>query len=233
MIKRIEEGKINITITDSKELSIDDSTQEKIKDYWNSFIQKNSNYFDGDIFLVSSFNESNGIWDIKVCRSKYSRFVYAKNIGGITGYTLHTSIIFKTKDNYYVFVKDNHDRIKNVGGFASEEDFDGNVFIPSRCVSRELEEELGIDINDKNKIIDYKMSYLSLPNKEDNVYPTGIFYIGYLNYTSDELSDYLKKQSFDGEIKEFVYLRPNDYEKMVPIQNKEPYILDLLKALND
>ena len=54
MIKQIEEGKIRIKTTNPIDLVLNNSIATRIKDNWNSFIKNNDNYFDGEIYIVSS-----------------------------------------------------------------------------------------------------------------------------------------------------------------------------------
>lgn len=205
MIKQIEEGKIRIKTTNPIDLVLNNSIATRIKDNWNSFIKNNDNYFDGEIYIVSSIKEENEILHLEVSKGKYSYLVYAKDHKELTVFTLFSSILFKTKDDYYLFIKNNHDRLNIIGGLASSEDFDNNTYNPTKCLKREVLEELGVSLDDKSIVSNYKMRFMSLPEKKDNIYPTGIVFTGDLVVTKEELKAYFKNNIFDGEIKELVF----------------------------
>ena len=232
MIKRIEKDKIRIKTTNPINLPISNILANKIKNNWNEFIKNHNNYFDGEIFIVGSIKEENEIMNLEVSKGKYSYLIYAIDHKELKVLTLFSSILFKTKDNYYLFIKNNHDRLNIIGGLASPEDFDNNIYNPTKCLKREVLEELGLDLDDKSIVSNYKMSFISLPGTEDNIYPTGIVFMGELTLDREELIDYFNNNKFDDEIKELVFYQEKDYQLIESIDNKEQYLPDLLIELN-
>lgn len=89
-----------------------------------------------------------------------------------------------------------------------------------------------MDLDDKSIVSNYKMSFISLPGKEDNIYPTGIVFMGELTLNREELIDYFNNNKFDDEIRELVFYQEKDYQLIESIDNKEQYLPDLLKELN-
>ena len=95
--------------------------------------------------------------------------MYAKK-GSLKLNLLFTSLIIKKLDDKYLMIKNNKGRINSIGGKADNSDFCNNIFNSDLCIKREVMEEIGIDIDDKNQVFSYNMKYIKSPNN-DNYYP--------------------------------------------------------------
>lgn len=227
MIKRVDKN-ITFRLKDSKK---DIKLEEEINKNWEVFIKGKEGFFNGDIFVVDGIPSDEINYNI--ISSKYARIVYAKTHSNVKAYSLFASILFKTKDNYYVFIKNNHDRINVIGGLASKEDFDEDIFNPSKCLGREIKEEIGLDLNNKEHILSFSMNYLTLPDTSINVGPFGIVFTGVLNYTKDELLSYFSsnRERLDNEIKELLFFTNETYLELNKYLSKEPYLMDLMNEV--
>ena len=177
--------KIIFNVKDPVEIEISDELKKQVEDNWNNFVQEKNGYFNGDIFVITNKKENEDIV-YEVGKAKYADLVYAKSHKDLTILSLFASILFKTKDDYYVFIRNSHDRVNVIGGLASEEDFENGFFIPEKCLEREVKEEINLNINNKNDVIDYKMKFITGPSNNENVFPLGIVFTGILNYTKKD-----------------------------------------------
>lgn len=191
----------------NKELLFDNNIQNEIKNNWQKFIKDKTSYWDGEIFVVSNINIDNKI--LEISKTKFSSLVYAKETGNIKIYSLFSSILFKTLDNKYLVIKNNHDKLNIIGGMADINDFIDNYYSPYLCIKREIKEEIGLDIDNDKQIIEYKPSYLRIPNN-DNYCPTGIVFTGVLNFSSKDFVNYMNNNSFDEEIKKCYFYSLED-----------------------
>lgn len=223
----IFKNKQPLEITRSKDLEI------KIKKHWDRFIENNNGYFNGDIFVVTDIKETKENYIFEIGKTKYADLIYSKETDNLSCYSLFASCIFITKDNYYVLVKNNHNKLNIIGGMASKEDFINNKFSPHNCLKRELKEELNIDINDKSIISNYYPKYIKLPSKNEAMSPTGVIYICNLNYTKDDLTNYFTNSSnmFDSEIKKLVFCTKDNYLNLKNMEHKEAYFIELITLI--
>ena len=232
MIKEIKK-EIKFILKDPIEIDKSDELKTRINDNWNEFIKDKDGYFNGDIYVVCNQKETENEVIYEVGKAKYADLIYAKNHKELTIYSLFTSILFKTKDDFYTFILNSHNRVNIIGGLADINDFISGIFIPEKCLERELKEEINIDINDKNIILNYNKKYLSIPDIDTNIYPFGVVFLGELNYTKDELKEYLmnNKMYCDNEIKDMLFFSNDAIHELNKAENKEPYLIDLMKNI--
>lgn len=226
-----------LTFINKKPIEVykDLSLEKRIQENWNAFLQENDGYFNGDIYVVTDLNETHEEYILEIGKAKYADLIYAKKNIDLSILSLFVSIALKTKDNYCVLIKNNHDMINTIGGFASNEDFINEIFSPEICLEREVKEEIGLNINNKNDIIEYHRKYLKIPAKKENMYPCGIVFTGLLNYTKTELEEYFNKQkeNFDNEIKELLFYTKDNYLDLNKIENKASYLVELIETIEN
>ena len=222
MVSKINK-KITFRIKEPAKIKRNIELENNIKHNWSEFIKGKSNYFNGDIFVIGNKIETDNVYIYEVNKAKYADLVYAKTHSELTILSLFAAILFKTKDNYYVFIQNNHDVVNIIGGLASIEDFIDGLFKPEVCLSREVTEEIGLDINNKNDVLDYNIAYLTSPSNNENVFPFGIVFTGTLNYTKEELIEYYlnNNEKFDNEIKKLLFYNSSNYFELNNIENKE------------
>ena len=229
MIQEIKKG-FKFILKDPIEIVKSEELKRRINDNWNEFIKGKEGYFNGDIYVICNQKETESEIIYEVGQAKYADLVYAKEHKELTIYSLFSSILLKTKDDFYTFILNSHNRVNIIGGLADIYDFTNGIFIPEKCLERELKEEINIDINDKNIISSYNQKYLSLPGKDNNIYPFGVVYTGEINYTKDELKEHLlnNKVHCDNEIKDIIFISDDAINELNKIENKEPYLIDLM-----
>lgn len=194
------------------ELDIPNIMKEKINNCWKEFIKGKNDFWDGKIFVATNIDLNDNI--IEVSSTNFSSLVYAKLNKDLTIWSLFASILLKTKDEKYLIIRNNHNWINLIGGMADKMDFIDNQFNPDLCIRREVLEEIGIDLDNTKQILNYEMKYLKLPENGENYYPTGILYIGNLNFTSEEFKKYIKNNQFDNEIKECYFYSTEECMKL-------------------
>ncbi len=187
----------------NNKLFISEEIENKIDSCWNEFIKNHENYWNGEIFVTTNIDLENSIIDIS--KTNYSSIIYAKKNNDLDIKPLFAGILFKTKDNRYLIIKNNNDSINIIGGMVDKKDFLEKEFLPDLCIKREVLEETGIDLNDTKQVLKYDMKYLKVPENNENYYTIGILYTGLLNYTSAEFRNYLNSIELSSEIKEIYF----------------------------
>ncbi len=230
--------KVNKVIFKNKEpleIAKTKEQEEKINNLWNKFSSSKTDVFNGDIYAVTSIKSTNNNYELEIGKAKFADLVYAKQTNDLTIYSLFTSCLFKTKDNYYVITKDKNDRLNLLGGMASTDDFIDSEFRPEICLEREVKEELGLSLKDKKQVSSYQQAFIKMPSTDEKMYPTGVVYTGILNLTKDELEEYFitHKNNLDHEIKELLFYTKDNFLDIYKEKDIREYIVEAIKLLEN
>lgn len=195
------------------ELHIEKSLKEKIDLYWNNYITEHPEYYDSEILTVSKFDFDNNIVEIK--KMRFSDLFYSAKKGELKTRNLFSAILFKTLDDFYIVIRNSYDsRLNIIGGMAEVKDLEGEYLDYQKCLIREVKEEIGLNLENKEEVLEYKLKYIKVPeNEEEDVfYPCGICYTGTLNFTAEEFKKYIDSnyKKFDGEVKEILYVKKDE-----------------------
>lgn len=209
---------------------------KKIKEEWQSFLKDKKSYFNGDILVVTDIKKELEQDNWEIGKSKYADYIYAKKHKDLMILPLFCGISLKTKDDYYVLIINNHNTINLIGGTASLDDFKNSQFSPELCIEREMQEELGLNLKDIRNIMNYKRSYLKIPEKItiESTETCGIIFTGVLNFTKAELQSYFKrtKEVLDHEITELLFCKTKEeFQKKYKNHKKETYLMELLERI--
>ncbi len=213
------------------EMTVPDVIKEKVEKYWTEFIKGKTGYWDGSIYIVNNIDLNKNILEIGTTR--FSNLVYARGNSDLTAMSLFAAILLKTKDDKYVIIKNNHNKMNIIGGLADSQDFEDGTFIPEYCIQREVLEEIGINLKDKSQVISYELKYLKVPSSHENYCPVGLLYVGYLNFTSTDFANYIKNNKFDGEIKECYFYSAEECLELKLLDNDISYLKELVKLENE
>ena len=210
----------------NNKLIISDEIENKICNCWNKFIKNHENYWNGEIIVATNIELENSL--VELSSTNYSSIIYAKKNNDIDIKPLFAGILLKTKDNKYLIIKNNNDKINIIGGMADKKDFLKEEFLPDLCIKREVLEEIGIDLNDTKQVLKYDMKYLKVPESNENYCTIGILYNGFLNYTSNELRDYLSNSKLSSEIKEVYYYSKEECLELELKKNDISYLKEFI-----
>ncbi len=226
--------KNNMTFKTKYPIEIDrKGLDNKINKNFEEFIKSRENYFNGDIFVVTNYEVIDNYVLFEISKAKYADLVYAKSHRDLIIRSLFSSILFKTKDDYYLLIKNIYGTINTIGGMADKDDFSNNLFIPENCLKREVMEEIGLDINNKDDIIKISKKYIKIPSDDATMYPMGVIYTGILNYTKEEFIKYYNsnKSRLDNEIDKLLFYTRDNYLELENETNKVSYLIELISLL--
>ena len=192
--------------------------------------QDTASYWDGEMLFVTHYDKDKNV--LEVAEAKYSLLVYSRTHKDLDVRSLFVSALFQTLDGYYVIVKSNHQKYNILGGMVDIVDLDGDTFNPEVTLSRELMEELKLDLYDKRQIKSYELTYLKTPNPGWNY---GVFYTGVLNFTSQEFMQYFDRMQdeIDHEVVELLLMKDDELDKLDLSDDDISYLreyLDLQKS---
>lgn len=208
--------------------------QSEIDINWNKFIKDKNpdDFFNGDIYLANTINKEMSHYNIEIGMSKYSDLIYAKQTEKIKVRSLFVASYIVTTDNFFCVIKNKRNRINTIGGLVDKADFINKQFMPIKCLLREWQEEMGINLNTDSFFYDVTAKYLKIPDEQENLiplYPVGILYEIKTSLSSSELVTYFnsKKDITDGEICELLFYNKQTYPIIKQQQNAESYIYEM------
>lgn len=186
--------------------------REKIDQHWKDLIRKNPRLRNGELFTITSVHEDVGRTVITLAETNYAHYLYSEQVGSLGEYTIriiHPAALVVSNDGRFIFgfMGEHTSRpgiIQCCGGGIDNDDIRSGRVDVWHSVTKELSEELGLDVSDGNRVVSYQSAYLKAGG------PTGkmtIVYILRLRQSAREfLDDYAKfeqKLRSQGEEPEF------------------------------
>lgn len=225
-------------------LKIPENLQNQIEEFWSKQVEENSHLFNGEVWSVSGFEELADKIKISIQKTNYAHYLFDERVG-IEGqfacYNLNCGILLETKDGYYIIgeMAETTSYPKGLqisGGNLDQNDINSNgrVDIISN-ISRELKEELNIDLFDEGMVKEYKMQYMEIPQGKRHSYAP--IMKGILNITSRQMEEHYDnyKKALEQENKEIEFSRlhfikkENALETLKKLSNpKRLYLEDLI-----
>lgn len=180
--------------------------QEKVDMYWQSLIDSGKTYTRGEVFSVVRIEEKRDAYEIFMKKTDYAHYLYCHNIdremGGYGTRVVFTACLVETSDKKIVFGKMGEHTARAglyqlAGGGIDDVDLKDGIFDLKQNISREIVEELGLDLNDHACIKNFSENFLIQGGKSQS---TAIIYHLELNRTSEEFLG--KYDSFIEELKQ-------------------------------
>lgn len=235
MIKKYN-SQITILLKNPEKIEYPVDIQEGIQEAWSNFI-KNKNpkdFFNGDVYLVTSIKETDNLLTINVGLSKYADLIFAKTTNFLNVKSLFVASYIVADGGEVVVIKNRRNRINTIGGMADKLDFENRYFNPFKCLLREWKEELGIILNDTEKKFVPVPKYVKLPNAEENstsVFPVGILYEVKTTLSTEELKELFARNSgnTDGEVIELMVYNKYTFSALLHNSNAESYLYELFQ----
>lgn len=227
-----------------KDIELPEDIAQKIETFWQKQVEENPHLFNGEIWSVTKFEELKDKLRLTVQRTNYAHYLYDERVGlegNLACYNLNGGILLETLDKKYIIGEMDETTsypkgLQIPGGNLDQNDIkeDGTVDLIEN-ISRELQEELNINLFNKQMITTYKMQYMELPEGRRHSYAPMLK--GMLMMTEEEMKQYYKKykeylKKSNQEV-EFVKLHFIDKENAVTeldsLDNpKRPYLRGLL-----
>ncbi len=201
-----------IVRSSNKQIVLPPDLQDKIDAYWDSLLQSGKNYRRGEVFTVTKKEVLGDRIEVLVEKTDYAHYLYCQHVdvpGEYGVYIIHTAALVETADGKMVFGKmGGHTARSGIyqlcGGGIDTDDLCGDIFDFDHNIKKELQEELGIDIWDKQKIKLFDLAYFKEGGPTDKM---TVVYRVLLNGTSlefmKEYNDFVSQLQKNGEQPEF------------------------------
>ncbi len=220
-LQRLNDDKKITVCFDGKAIVLPINLQRKIEENWRKLLASGKKYFNGEVFSIKDIKKSGAKITITVRKTNFAHYLYNRKVDSNLGkYNLRTafaSCLLLTKDNKIIFGKMGAHtslagRYQLIGGGLNNDDLNGDVFDIKHSVIREVNEELGINLNDKNLVKNFMSVYLKTGGNGN----VAVIYKALLNKSAEEiLADYekfvkkLKKVKELPEFSKIVFLSLN------------------------
>lgn len=165
--------------------------QKKIDAYWDELLQGGKTYKRGEVFTVTKKESFDDRLEILVEKTDYAHYLYCQNIDALGEYgvhIIHTAVLVETSDNKTLFGKMGEHTSRSgiyqlCGGGIDNDDLRDGIFDFKHNIIKELQEELGIDVNDTQRISVFELAYLKEGGPTDKM---TVVYRIVLNETSEQ-----------------------------------------------
>jgi 8-oxo-dGTP pyrophosphatase MutT (NUDIX family) len=187
--------------------------QEKIDIYWQSLLSGGKKYTRGEVFTVTQKKESDGILQILVEKIDYAHYLYCQDIDAeLNGYgiqVIFTACLVETLDDKTIFgIMGKHTARAGIyqlsGGGIDNSDINDGVFDLRKNIKKELQEEIGVDVMDSERVQNFDAAYLKQGGVTKKI---AVVYRVKLNNTSEEFlgkyNNFTKNLKSIDEIPEF------------------------------
>ena len=229
-------------------LEIPSEIKKDIDKVWE---EKGSNFTNGKIFFIKEYDIDDNKKEVRLdlCNSNYAHYVYTRNneFSEYSCVNLWSGAIVETSDKKYVLGQMSDRTICKgeyhiSGGSTDLEDVVFGKVDYEKTMKREIYEELGIRIDDKDIVKDYYLKFIKLPTNKEKEYSLGFIYKVNLNISSEEFKknfyeykDYLKNNKLEIEFDSLLFIDDekdkiknldNEIKSKIPMYTLEMYLKD-------
>ena len=243
MIKNIDNTNIEVIVKDEK-IELPEEIQKGIEEHWSKAKMQNTNIWNGELMCVSDCEIANDEIIIICKKSDYAHYLYDERVGLSKEYgcsSLVAGCLLETSDNYYVVgeLAENTSYpgcMQISGGSADATDISNGKINIFNTITRECEEELNIQLQNKQQVEQYEIKYIKLPTDKFHTYI--LFAKGKLKMDSvqmkkhyDEYLKYLKDNNLEIEFGKIHFIKKGrTNEELDKLENpKREYLKELLE----
>jgi len=209
---------INVYYSNEKVILPKDYSDE-VEKHWNSLLQSGEKFFRGDLYTITNVETKGDYVSIYVKLTDYAHFLYTIYKNTYTEHdcrVVYTSVLIETSDKKFVLGKMNvgtafPHKLQFIGGGIDKNDIKGNSIDLEHNIKKEIFEELGIDVKNKNVVKELRPCFLK--SGGDNNFLSAIFKMDLLideNQFSDMFNNYNQRLISEGEepeIKSLIFIK--------------------------
>ncbi len=182
----------------NKSIELPVEWQKKVDLYWQSLLNDGKKYTRGEVFTMTKNQEDETNHNILVEKTDYAHYLYCQNVDSdMNGYgirVIFTACLVETSDNKIILGEmGGHTARAGIyqlaGGGIDNSDLKDGIFDLKKNISKELLEELNIDVGVDSRIKSFDLAYIKQGGKTKK---TAVIFRVILNETSN---DFLKKYS--------------------------------------
>lgn len=208
----------------NKDVQLPEEIQIKIDSYWQELLDSGKSYKRGEVFTVTYVEENADMVDVLVEKTDYAHYIYCQNVDTLGEYgvmIIHTACLVVTSDSKAIIGEMGSQTARAgiyqlCGGGIELRHLYGEVFDLDKNIKEELQEELGIDVQDSKRVKSFTEKYLKSGG------PTGKMTVIYELLLNESLEEFLEHYA-DFEEKLIEKGENPEFGRLVtlPLDNKE------------
>jgi 8-oxo-dGTP pyrophosphatase MutT (NUDIX family) len=175
-----EFNNINVYYSNEKVILPKDYSDE-VEKHWNLLLQSGEKFFRGDSYTITKMETNDDTVNIYVQLTNYAHFLYTIHKNTYTEHdcrVIYTSVLIETSDKKFVLGEMNvgtafPHKLQFIGGGIDKNDIKGNILDLEHNIKKEILEELGIDVKNKNVVKEVRPCFLK--SGGDNNFLSAIF----------------------------------------------------------
>lgn len=175
---------------------------KEVKRHWQNLLNNGEKFFNGDVFTIYNIEINEDVVNIFVRLTDYAHFLYTMYKNKYENNdcrVIYTAVLIETSDNKFAIGEMNEGtaspfRLQFIGGCIDKGDINGEILDLEHNIKKEILEELGIEIENKNIVKSLKPCYLKSGGKSN--FLSAIFKLDLL-INEDELKELLYKHNED------------------------------------
>ena len=233
-VSRAKEIRVRLS---NKEVCLPKRVQSQIDTYWEELIASGKSYKRGEVFTVTHKEVVGGIVNILVEKTDYAHYLYCQNKESLDEngvHIIHTAVLVETSDEYFIFGEmgsqtARHGIIQLCGGGIDNDDLRGEYFDLRHNSTKEIQEELGVDVTDTSRVLYFEEAYFKEGGPTDKM---TVVYRVILNETQEvflkKYTAFVKHLEKKGESPEFgkIITLKKDWHEIEKFFSQEDLLLD-------
>lgn len=158
----------NLTIKLDGKVAIPADIRKRIDKNWRQLVARNHRLYNGEIFTVTNVDDTDRSTTITLAETDYAHYLYsrqARDLGELTVRVIHPAALVVSSDDKFIFgvmaeYTSEPSIIQCCGGGLDNNDVENGLVDMDVCIVRELNEELGINIQDEKIVEAFYPAYL-------------------------------------------------------------------------
>ncbi|HTH72351.1 MAG TPA: hypothetical protein VL737_03245 [Candidatus Pristimantibacillus sp.] len=158
----------NLTLKLDGKVAIPADTREKIDENWQQLAARNHRLYNGEIFTVTNVDDTDRGTTVTLAETDYAHYLYSRqtgDLGELTVRVIHPAALVVSSDDKFVFgvmaeYTSEPSVIQCCGGGIDNNDVEDGIIDMNVCIARELNEELGVNIQDGKIVEAFYPAYL-------------------------------------------------------------------------
>lgn len=213
---------------------------EKVNENWKREMDAGKAYTNGKIYTMTAANILEEKIQIFVQETNFAHYLYSKGIAidENSCRSMAANVLFVTSDNYLVLGKMSGstslaNKVKFIGGAFDESDFCDEIVDIKRCITREVKEEVGLDLNDSKTVIDVKP--IAILTREKFSFVNTLFLVD-IKFDKSELEqrfiEHKTSLEFAGEeseLSKLMYIRNDSTSIFAFLQDESVLMIDYMR----
>ena len=217
---------------------------EKVNENWKREMNAGKSYTNGKLYTMAAVNVLEDKIRVYVQETNFAHYLYSRSIGidENSCRSMAANALLVTSDDYIVFgimsgSTSLANRVNFIGGAFDQTDFCNEIVDIKNCITREVKEEVGLNLNDKETVTDVRP--IAILTREKFSFANTLFLVD-ISLDKSELerrfTDYkqgLEAAGEKSELSELIYIGNNYTSILKFFQDENNLVIDYMHDFFD